>query len=125
MDAAHKRADKILMKKEKRINNFYDKHTADIVTIFNEFYNKHKKDFDKKLKDYNDGKITKDEYRQYMLIMTTYSSEWRTISDKMADTITNMNRSALYSIANKGLEEIYIDNYNTTIKSIGDELVGN
>ena len=113
------------MKKEKRINNFYDKHTADIVTIFNEFYNKHKKDFDKKLKDYNDGKITKDEYRQYMLIMTTYSSEWRTISDKMADTITNMNRSALYSIANKGLEEIYIDNYNTTIKSIGDELVGN
>ena len=113
------------MKKEKRINNFYDKHTADIVAIFNEFYNKHKKDFDKKLKDYNDGKITKDEYRQYMLIMTTYSSEWRTISDKMADTITNMNRSALYSIANKGLEEIYIDNYNTTIKSIGDELVGN
>ena len=125
MDAAHNRADKILKKKEKRINNFYDKHTADIVTIFNEFYNKHKKDFDKKLKDYNDGKITKDEYRQYMLIMTTYSSEWRTISDKMADTITNMNRSALYSIANKGLEEIYIDNYNTTIKSIGDELVGN
>ena len=54
-----------------------------------------------------------------------YSSEWRTISDKMADTITNMNRSVLYSIANKGLEEIYIDNYNTTIKSIGDELVGN
>lgn len=125
MDAAHNRADKILMKKEKRINNFYDKHTADIVSIFNEFYNKHKKDFDKKLKDYNDGKITKDEYRQYMLIMTTYSSEWRKISDKIADTITNMNRSVLYSITNKGLEKIYIDNYNTTIKSIGDELVGN
>ena len=60
-----------------------------------------------------------------MLIMTTYSSEWRKISDKIADTITNMNRSVLYSITNKGLEKIYIDNYNTTIKSIGDELVGN
>ena len=76
---------------------------------------------EEKLQAYKDGKITKDEYRQYMMSKTIFSDEWRTTVDKLTDTITLINQNALHSVVNKGLEDIYIDNYNTIIKAIGGD----
>lgn len=121
MNEAHKRADRILLQKEQKINEFYNKHTPEIIKIFNAFYKLNKDEFEEKLQAYKDGKITKDEYRQYMMSKTIFSDEWRTTVDKLTDTITLINQNALHSVVNKGLEDIYIDNYNTIIKAIGGD----
>lgn len=123
MATAHRRADRNLLQKEDKIDRFYDKHTPEIIKIFNAFYKAHKNEFEEKLQEYKDGKITKDEYRQYMMSKTIFSDEWRETVDKLTDTITLLNQNALYSVVNKGLEDIYIDNYNTIIKAIGGDLL--
>ena len=56
-----------------------------------------------------------------MMSKTIFSDEWRTTVDKLTDTITLINQNALYSVVNKDLEDIYIDNYNTIIKAIGGD----
>ena len=123
LKTAHKRADKILLQKEGKIDKFYDRHTADIIKIFNTFYKAHKDEFEKKLQAYKDGKITKDEYRQYMLSKTIFSDDWRKTVDKMTTAISDMNQKALNTVVSDDMGDIYIDNYNTTIKAIGGELL--
>ena len=56
-----------------------------------------------------------------MMSKTIFSDEWRTTVDKLTDTVTLINQNALHSVVNKGLEDIYIDNYNTIIKAIGGD----
>ena len=58
-----------------------------------------------------------------MMSKTIFSDEWRTTVDKLTDTVTLINQNALYSVVNKDLEDIYIDNYNTIIKAIGGDLL--
>lgn len=123
MNEAHKRADKILLQKEDKIDRFYNKHTADVIKIFNTFYKAHKDEFEEKLQAYKDGKITKDEYRQYIMSKTIFSDEWRITVDKMTTAISDMNQKALNTVVSDDMKDIYIDNYNTTIKAIGGELL--
>ncbi len=123
MNEAHKRADKILLQKEDKIDRFYNKHTADVIKIFNTFYKAHKDEFEEKLQAYKDGKITKDEYRQYIMSKTIFSDEWRITVDKMATAISDINQKALNTVVSDDMKDIYIDNYNTTIKAIGGELL--
>lgn len=125
MEQAHRRADRALSKKELEINRYYKNRVRAIRNLLEEFYKNHKADFDKKLDEYNSGKISKDEYRQYMMNNTILSNEWRTIADKIADTLSAINKGALNNIVNKGLKEIYIENYNSIIRSIGGELLEN
>ncbi|MBR4266478.1 MAG: hypothetical protein IKQ46_10540 [Bacteroidales bacterium] len=124
MMTPHRRADRILLNDEKRIDDYYNKQKKRIVNIFDEFYKNHKDEFEQAFQDYKDGKITKDEYKNYLLNMTTLSSEWRTTADKIVDEITRINKTALYRVVSRNLKKIYIDNYNTTIKVIGGELLG-
>lgn len=124
MSEAHKRADKILLQTENKIDAFYDKHTPAIIKICNAFYKLNKDEFEEKLQAYKDGKITKDEYRQYMLSKTIFSDDWRKTVDKMTTAIADMNQKALNTVVSGDMEDIYIDNYNTTIKAIGGELLG-
>ena len=113
------------MEKESKIDKFYSKHTSAIIKIFNAFYEAHKDDFERKLKAYKDGEITKEEYRQYMLSQTILSSDWQETLNKLTETISDINQDALHSVTDRYLEQIYIDNYNTMIRAIGDELIEN
>lgn len=125
MEQAHRRADRALSKKELEINRYYKNRVRTIRNLLEDFYKNHKTDFDKKLDEYNSGKISKSEYSQYMMNNTILSNEWRTIADKIADTLSAINKGALNNIVNKGLKEIYIENYNSIIRSIGGELLEN
>lgn len=119
----HQEADKILERKEKQIIRFYKTQEKTIIKLLTDFYKKHKDDFDMKLKEYNEGIISKEEYKKYMIDNTILSKEWRTIADKMADTLSAINQKALNSIVDKDLEKIYIENHNMAIKLIGGDLL--
>lgn len=123
MTNAHKRTDRALLRKEKNLSNYYDNHQHLVVRLFNLFYKRHEKEFGQKLTAYKNGEITKEEYRQYMLSQTILSSDWQKTLNKLTETISDINQNALHSITNKYLEQIYIDNYNTTIQAIGGELL--
>ena len=58
-----------------------------------------------------------------MIDNTILSSEWRTIADKIADTLSAINQRALDNIVDKDLDRIYIENHNTVIKLIGGDLL--
>ena len=125
MTKAHKRTDRLLLQKEKKLNEYYDKHKKLVIRLFNLFYKRHEKEFGQKLTQYKNGEITKDEYRQYMLSQTILSSDWQKTLNKLTETISDINQNALHSVTDKYLEQIYLDNYNTTIRAIGDELIEN
>ena len=125
MTKAHKRTDRLLLQKEKKLNEYYDKHKKLVIRLFNLFYKRHEKEFGQKLTQYKNGEITKEEYRQYMLNQTILSSDWQKTLNKLTETISDINQNALHSVTDKYLEQIYIDNYNTTIRAIGDELIEN
>lgn len=125
MSKAHERTDRILGHMENDIDDFYGKSSKKIIKIFDEFYELNKDDFEQKLNDYNEGKITKDEYRQYMFSKTIYSDEWRKTVDKMSNKMVEINQQAISKIIDKNVKGIYLDNYNTTIETIGGELLEN
>lgn len=120
---AHKRADKNLAEKEKKLDNYYKKSSKQIDKLILSFYNRHKEEFESNLRKYQSGQITKDEYRLYMSQMTIMSFEWQQLLERITDTISEINQRALNKIVNEDLGKIYIDNYNTTIRAIGVELI--
>lgn len=123
MKSAHQRTDRLLLQKERKLSEYYDKHKKLVIRLFNLFYKRHEKEFGQKLTQYKNGEITKEEYRQYMLSQTILSSDWQKTLNKLTETLSDINDNALHSITNKYLGQIYLDNYNTTIQAIGDELL--
>ena len=121
---AHQRTERMLLQKEKKLSEYYASHQHLVARLFELFYKRHKEEFGQKLSEYKNGEITKEEYRQYMLSKTILSSDWQNTVDRMTETIADINENALHSVTNKYLEQIYIDNYNTTLKAIGDEISG-
>lgn len=120
---AHKRADQTLFRKENKINNFYNRQYKKINKEFIKFYEKHKELLEKKLNEYKNKEITKDEYRNFIIRNIYLSSEWQSLINKLVDMIIQTNVSTLTNIVNKNLTDIYIYNYNTIIKSISRELL--
>lgn len=125
MSQAHKRADKNLYQKERKLDNYYKKSSKQIDKLITDFYKLHQEEFESNLKKYQSGEITKDEYRKYMSQMTITSFEWQQLIEKITDMIATINQRALTNIVNDDLEKIYIDNYNTTIRAIGGDLTEN
>lgn len=123
MRRAHQKADKTLFRKETKINNFYNRQYKKINKEFIKFYEKHKELLEKKLNEYKNKEITKDEYRNFIIRNIYLSSEWQSLINKLVDMIIQTNVSTLTNIVNKNLTDIYIYNYNTIIKSISRELL--
>ncbi len=123
MQRARERTDKQLSSTEKQIAAYYDFQSKRVLKIFEKYYKRHKEEFDKKYEEYKNEAITKEEYKAYMVNRIMLTSDWQQVVNRMVDVISNINQNALGGIVNNGLEQIYIDNYNTTIKSIGGELL--
>lgn len=123
MKRAHQRADQTLFRKETKINNFYNRQYKKINREFLKFYEKHKELLEKKLHEYKNKEITKEEYRSFIIQNIYLSDEWQRLVDKLVDMIIKTNISSLTNIVNKKMTDIYIYNYNNIIKSIGMELL--
>jgi Tfp pilus assembly protein PilE len=123
MDAARKRTDKWLSNTELMLERYYNRQTERAVKLLEKFYNRHKKTIETKIKEYKSGAITKKEYRAYMLDKILLSRDFKKTVGRIAEVYTDINQNALHEIINTGMEKIYIDNYNATIKAIGGELI--
>lgn len=87
------------------------------------FYNRHKKEIEPKIKEYQNGQITKKEYRVFMLDKILLSTDFKKTVDRIAEVFTDINQNALNEIVNADMGKIYIDNYNATIRGIGSEVI--
>ena len=123
MIKARERTDKHLNSTEKQLIIYYNQNKKRILKIFNKYYRRHKDEFDKKYEELQNGAISKDEYKSYMNNMIMLSSEWQKILNDIVSVMTDINQNALSGIVNEGLEKVYIDNYNSTIESIGGDLI--
>ena len=123
MDAARKRTDKWLSNTELMLERYYNRQSERAVRLLEKFYNRHKKTIETKIKEYKSGAITKKEYRAYMLDKILLSRDFKKTVGRIAEVYTDINQNALHEIINTGMEKIYIDNYNATIKAIGGELI--
>lgn len=123
MKKARERTDKHLNSTEKQLIVYYNHNKKRILKIFNKYYRRHKDEFDKKYEELKSGAISKDEYKAYMTNMMMLSSDWQKTVNDIVSVMADINQNALSGIVNEGLEQIYIDNYNATIKSIGGDLV--
>lgn len=123
MAKARERTDKHLNSTEKQLIVYYNHNKKRILKIFNKYYRRHKDEFDKKYEELQSGAISKDEYKAYMNNMIMFSSEWQKTVNDIVSVMTDINQNALSGIVNEGLEQIYIDNYNATIKSIGGDII--
>ena len=123
MTKARERTDKHLNSTEKQLIVYYNHNKKRILKIFNKYYRRHKDEFDKKYEELQSGAISKDEYKAYMTNMMMLSSDWQKTVNDIVSVMADINQNALSGIVNEGLEQIYIDNYNATIKSIGGDLI--
>lgn len=123
MTKARERTDKHLNSTEKQLVVYYNHNKKRILKIFNKYYRRHKDEFDKKYEEFQSGAISKDEYKAYMTNMMMLSSDWQKTVNDIVSVMADINQNALSGIVNEGLEQIYIDNYNATIKSIGGDLI--
>lgn len=123
MTKARERTDKHLNSTEKQLIVYYNHNKKRILKIFNKYYRRHKDEFDKKYEELQGGAISKDEYKAYMTNMMMLSSDWQKTVNDIVSVMADINQNALSGIVNEGLEQIYIDNYNATIKSIGGDLI--
>lgn len=122
---AHMNADKTLEKIEGNINNtLYNKKSLKIANKTKIIKKMFGKIWNKKLSELNAGKITKQEYEEFMIKNVLLSKQWKKINKKITSEISETNKQAI-ELANKKMDEIYIDNYNSMIETIVGELKEN
>lgn len=118
---AHLDTDIILEKLENRITNDYDAANEQVNRLFLRLLKKFERIFDKKLKELENGKITKKEYRDFMVQNVLLSREWKRINKEIANFYAELNQKSLTKINDK-IPEIYEINYNAVQKAVEKEV---
>lgn len=121
---AHINADKKLEKIEGNINILYNKKSLKIANKTKIIKKMFGKIWNKKLSELNAGKITKQEYEEFMIKNVLLSNQWGKINRSITKEISETNKQAI-ELANKKMDGIYIDNYNSMIETIVGELKEN
>lgn len=121
---AHINADKTLEKIEGNINILYNKKSLKIANKTKIIKKMFGKIWNKKLSELNAGKITKQEYEEFMIKNVLLSNQWGKINRSITKEISETNKQAI-ELANKKMDGIYIDNYNSMIETIVGELKEN
>lgn len=121
---AHINADKTLESIEGNINTLYNKKTSKIANKAKVIKKMFGKIWENKLSELNAGKITKQEYEEFMIKNVLLSKQWKKINRSITKEISETNKQAI-EIANEKMADIYIYNYNATIETIVGELKEN
>ena len=121
---AHTNADKTLEKIEGNINTLYNKKSLKIANKTKIIKKMFGKIWNEKLSELNAGKITKQEYEEFMIKNVLLSKQWKKINRSITKEIYETNKQAI-ELANKKMDGIYIDNYNSMIETIVGELKEN
>lgn len=121
MKKSHENADKILYRTEKQLARYYNEQFKKIQDKMIKFLIQHEKEINKKLDELKNKEISKNDYRNYIFGLFS-TKQGHKLLDKIADEIAVVNINAL-KISKKKMKDIYIENYNSTVKSIGESLL--
>lgn len=122
MKRADERTEKSLRFTERQLDSYYARNSKRAINLLEKFYNRHKKEIESKIKELENGEITKKEYRAYMLDKILLTRDFKKTVDRIAEVFTDINQNAVKTIVNTGLERVYIDNYNSTLRDIGEKV---
>lgn len=123
MEKARNRTDKRLDNMENIIDSYYRRNSKRAIRLLEKYYSRHKDEIENKVKEYKNGEITGKEYRAFMLDKILLTKDFKKTVNRIAEVYTDINQNAIKEIVNPEMGEIYIDNYNATIKEIGGELI--
>lgn len=122
-DKAHDATDEILAGMESRLSAIYDQAHKEIEKKAAEYFEQFKKLDAQKRKLVEDGKLTKDAYKEWRRNKIMYGKHWTNLKAQLAEEYANVNRTALAYINGK-LPEVYALNYNDIGAEIDDKVKG-
>ena len=113
----------MLYETEAELTDYYNEKFKVIQKQMIDFLSGYETEIDKKLKQLTNKEITKQEYRNYVFGLLS-SKKGQELLDKITDEIAIINKNAV-EFSERRLKEIYIENYNSTVKSIGESIIEN
>lgn len=120
---AHINADKTLKKIEDNINILYNKKSLKIANKTKIIKKMFGKIWNEKLSELNAGKITKQEYEEFMIKNVLLSKQWKKINRSITKEIYEINKQAI-EIVNEKTEDVYVDNFNATTADLREQIDG-
>lgn len=120
---AHINADKTLEKIEGNINTLYNKKSLKIANKTKIIKKMFGKIWNEKLSELNAGKITKQEYEEFMIKNVLLSKQWKKINRSITKEIYEINKQAI-EIVNEKTEDVYVDNFNATTADLREQIDG-
>ena len=120
---AHINADKTLEKIEGNINTIYNKKSLKIANKTKIIKKMFGKIWNEKLSELNAGKITKQEYEEFMIKNVLLSKQWKKINRSITKEIYETNKQAI-EIVNEKTEDVYVDNFNATTADLREQIDG-
>lgn len=120
---AHINADKMLKKIEGNINTLYNKKSLKIANKTKIIKKMFGKIWNEKLSELNAGKITKQEYEEFMIKNVLLSKQWKKINRSITKEIYETNKQAI-EIVNEKTEDVYVDNFNATTADLREQIDG-
>lgn len=93
-DIAHQLTEKELADLERRIASEYKKAADELQKTIDDYFDKFKDRDAKKLKDLQDGKITKQEYQQWRIAQMAQGKRFEALRDRLAERYTKANEVA-------------------------------
>ena len=120
---AHINADKMLENIEGNINTLYNKKSLKIANKTKIIKKMFGKIWNEKLSELNAGKITKQEYEEFMIKNVLLSKQWKKINRSITKEIYETNKQAI-EIVNEKTEDVYVDNFNATTADLREQIDG-
>lgn len=120
---AHINADKMLENIEGNINTLYNKKSLKIANKTKTIKKMFGKIWNEKLSELNAGKITKQEYEEFMIKNVLLSKQWKKINRSITKEIYETNKQAI-EIVNEKTEDVYVDNFNATTADLREQIDG-
>lgn len=117
MDKAHKQTDKILAKMELHLTGIYKRASEEIQETADKYFEKFKKQDEKKLKLLKAGKITEQEYKSWRKSKIMFNEHYKNMQDNITAQILNVNETAI-AYVNDELPDVYTINYNFLSDSV-------
>lgn len=120
-DKAHKLTDLKLEEMEKKISAIYKRSEKEIQEKADEYFDKFKKQDQKKRELVQKGELTEKEYQQWRKNKIMYGKRFKAMKEDVAKQLLNVNQIATAYI-NGELPEVYALNYNAladTVDGVG------
>lgn len=123
MDVAHKQTDKLIADLEKRIADEYKRAGLDIQAKLNKYLEQYTAQDEKQRNLLKAGKITRDEYQQWVKRHVAIGQRWQAVRDGIAEDYYNVNKIARSMVTGFQYEAYALNHNFATYQVEHDALV--